>query len=539
MRSITAKATVALAVCAAAMTAPIAPAAAADGVAGEAVKLLFESYRIENNLPGMKRLRGALTRCDVVVEPALKARVLAAIAAFEAAHHVNRARVLTGRASDAATASDPKLAARAKAHQRAAAVAYEEAARVATTLRDRATLWQNAAVMHERAGDAAGAVAALEQGRKAAIAALALRENGADSRRDGTGGRAALRDRLGRILGFKAALQLKLHDVDGAILSLLERHRTQPGAEGLAALADAARLSARTDRQRQALELFARLRDEATVQGDDKLVREACRQRLLLAGALGDSALRRRAAKDLIRRFGKAPDMRLSVASAHAVLARDHRGAGDARGAARHWAAVARLAGPPAEKGRSKALRALAAEAAFARLQPRFDAFIARKVTAPPGLPPQRRIRALQRGFVSLMNEALGTPRKVRIKGKRVTRRVGGLSAAYRDEVAAQGARDWSYAAFLRRGQVMLHSSRVIAAVPLPPGLTPEQEEAAGEVIDKIVMQLENRGLQLMATALRDARSRGVTNRRVDELHKTLHAYRPGAYPAPRPAYRD
>ena len=181
-----------------------------------------------------------------------------------------------------------------------------------------------------------------------------------------------------------------------------------------------------------------------------------------------------------------------------------------------------------------------AAQAEYWLMEPRYNAYLKTKLTENKRLSPSKRMTDLQKQVVFMVDSATGKMTKVKdpATGQMVEKRVGGLYNDYVNNVAVYGSRNWSYAAFLSRAQVLTHLARTIYDAPRPADLTEDEEMAYEEVLESIGGQIENRAIKSLEAAMKDAIAKGVVNEWVTKLRVAINKYKPAEYPLLKEAKR-
>ncbi len=262
-------------------------------------------------------------------------------------------------------------------------------------------------------------------------------------------------------------------------------------------------------------------------------------------GRLGDGKRRARALRDFINSYGEAARDTHRLFAARRELGRQLQADGQTRGARQVWQeTVAAFAAGNFTKDGGAAASA-AAEAAFRLLEPDYQRVMAMRLVLRKRRDPSKSMADLQqqvRRIIGAINGQPGTKVDA-ATGEMVEVRVGGLYDRYYNEVAAYGARDWSYAAFLHRGQLLEHFAKTIYDAPSPTDLSPDEEEAYYEVLEQIGSQYESRALQDLEAAVKDADAKGAVGEWVTALREAINRYKPAEYPlrkiAPTPVLED
>jgi len=152
----------------------------------------------------------------------------------------------------------------------------------------------------------------------------------------------------------------------------------------------------------------------------------------------------------------------------------------------------------------------VAAKAQFKLYEPRFQAIMEFKFVMPKG---KFNAKVLQKQIKTFYDEA------------------NGLYNEYMEVVTNYGSRDWSYAAFLRRGQILQAFARALYAAPMPPQFNDEEKGMYTEQIEGFARPIEDQAIKDFEIALKDAVANGVLNEWVTALRKAINQYKPAEYP--------
>ena len=221
-------------------------------------------------------------------------------------------------------------------------------------------------------------------------------------------------------------------------------------------------------------------------------------------------------------------------------IAHIHRSRGDQRAEFKEWNHIITSFKKGGYEQNGGAEAAAAAEAEFWLMEPRYKSYLKRTLQENKKLSPSKRMSDLQKQVLTMVDMANGkmTKRKNPNTGEPEQVRVGGLYNDYVEKVAVYGSRNWSYAAFLYRAQVLTHLARTIYDAPRPADLTEDEEVAYEEVLEKIGGQIENHAIRSLETAMKDAIAKGVVNEWVTKLRVAINKYKPAEYPLLKEAKR-
>jgi hypothetical protein len=181
-----------------------------------------------------------------------------------------------------------------------------------------------------------------------------------------------------------------------------------------------------------------------------------------------------------------------------------------------------------------------AAEAWFHLLEPKFAAFTARTIQAPPKGPVDKQIVFLRRQFLALVETALGIPKKGAPigdgaeAGGEVAERAGGLYDEYKLNVGDNGNSAWWFAAELHRARLLERLADVLAQTAVPVDLAPAERDQFRAVLDDYAAQMERKAVTTLSLAWAAAQDRRDDNPWTVEVKRDLNRYKPDDVPLSR-----
>lgn len=220
------------------------------------------------------------------------------------------------------------------------------------------------------------------------------------------------------------------------------------------------------------------------------------------------------------------------VFQAYSMIGEIYESRGDEKNADKIWRRIidAFNTGGYAKNGGPEATSA--AQATFKLMVPRYQRFMATKIVANPKLSALKQAQDLQNQVKAMMDIVAGPEKKTKKPDGTVeTSRGGGMFDEYKDAVAGYGSRDWSYAAYLYRGQMLVFFAKSIYGAPTPENMSPDEEEEYLNALEQFGKPIEDQALRSFVSALSDAESKGVVNQWVTELRKAVNRYKPKEYP--------
>ena len=90
---------------------------------------------------------------------------------------------------------------------------------------------------------------------------------------------------------------------------------------------------------------------------------------------------------------------------------------------------------------------------------------------------------------------------------------------------------DWNIAAFYRIGLLRQLFSKALYNIPLPKGLSPEEEDIYITQIEEIAIPIEDDAVQRFETAYQKAREFRISNEWTRKVLLSLNQYKPAEYP--------
>ncbi|MSP92863.1 MAG: hypothetical protein EXR79_13835 [Myxococcales bacterium] len=184
------------------------------------------------------------------------------------------------------------------------------------------------------------------------------------------------------------------------------------------------------------------------------------------------------------------------------------------------------------------AVATVTAEAWFRLLEPKHQAFVARRIEPPPKGPAEKQIAALRKQFLAMVEVAIGKSAQVTAAAgddaRTAVPRAGGLYDEYRTKVGELGSTDWWFAAEVYRARLLEHLADSIAAAPVPIDLAADEQETFRGILAGYAQSMEAKAVKALSLAWAAARERGATNPWVTSIKKNLNRYRPDEVPLSR-----
>ncbi len=344
------------------------------------------------------------------------------------------------------------------------------------------------------------------------------------------------------VISRRAALQFRFFRIPEAIANFREVYKLDPdGEKGADALINAALLAFRNSNWDLAISLNEEVVRKFATDYKRKTARDDANQRIVDAyKAKGNVEDHIKALYTFIDRYKSDRASSAMVFEAYATIARLHRGRGRTRDEFKVWNVILTEFERGNHERDGKPEATAAAEATFRLMEPAYNDYMARKLTVNPRLKPTKAMAALQKEVKAMMTTALGkeVKKKNPTTGQVYYERDGGMFKEYKDKVATFGSRNWSYAAYLYRAQMLVHLARTIYAAPTPKNLSEDEEEALAEILEKFGGQIENAAMKSLEVALKDAEAKGVVNEWVTKLRVAINRYKPKDYPLLKEAKR-
>ncbi|MCO4760900.1 MAG: tetratricopeptide repeat protein [Myxococcales bacterium] len=349
-------------------------------------------------------------------------------------------------------------------------------------------------------------------------------------------------ERLLGVLSRRAQLQFRFFRIPEAIANYREVYKLNPdGQKGGDALVNASLLAFRNSNWNLAIELNEEVVRKFKNVFKRQAAKDAANQRIVDAyKAKGNIEDYIRALYTYIDRYKNDRVAQGNVFSAYAKIANLYRGRGKKTKEFKVWMLILKeFDRRKLEKNGSSEATA-AAEAQFRLMEPAYDKYMAKKLKVNKRLKPSKQMAALQKEVKLMMDIALGAAAKKKnaTTGQMEMVRTGGMYKAYFEKVATYGSRNWSYAAFLYRAQMLVHLARTIYAAPTPEDLSEDEEEQLAEILETFGGQIENRAMKSLELALKDAEAKGVVNEWVTKLRVAINRYKPAEYPLLKEAKR-
>lgn len=128
---------------------------------------------------------------------------------------------------------------------------------------------------------------------------------------------------------------------------------------------------------------------------------------------------------------------------------------------------------------------------------------------------------------------------KLKIKGsmrkqgkiiKTMKEEIAGLTEEY-SALLKYKSLDWNIAAFYRIGLLRQLFSKALYNIPLPQGLSPEEEDIYVTQIEEIAIPIEDDAVQRFETAYQKAREFRISNEWTRKVLESLNQYKPAEYP--------
>jgi len=371
------------------------------------------------------------------------------------------------------------------------------------------------------------------------------------------------RKRLMTVIKSRAELQFQFFRIPEALVNYRRLYdMDSDGKEGKNALLNSANLAYSNGDWKLALELYTEVIKVFT--GDKKheeQVYDAWYKRPQIFKKMNDDKTWLKKLDEYIKHFKNDPKVSAKVFRAHRDVARYWKQRGDKKKEIKRWRLIidefhkgekfewdgihqGKVKNPQGWERNGHAEASAAAEGQFWMMEPHYKRFMATKIVENRRMSPSKAMAKMQKQVKEMVNDILGTPKKVQEKdpetGKTVEKmkRVGGLYNEYLEKVAIYGSQNWSYAAFLYRAKVLQYMARTIYAAPTPEDLSEEEEEQLMEILETIGAQFENKALQSLEVAVKNADSRGVVNEWVTKLRAAINKYKPAEYPLLKEAKR-
>lgn len=354
--------------------------------------------------------------------------------------------------------------------------------------------------------------------------------------------RAKNHDRLIKVIKSRAALQFDFFRIPESIANYRTLYELDPkGEDGENALLNAANLAfsngnwdLSVDLNRTILERFGKdkKREDVVLQAAWRIP-EAYQKK-------GDSNGYINELRGFAKRYVGDPKVSSKVFRAEREIALIYRSRGDKKNELKQWESIIKAFEKGGFEKNGGPEASAAAEGQFWLMEDRYNKYLNSKLIEKKKLSPTKRMKDLQEQVKNMVDEATGKPtkRKNPETGQPEEVRLGGLYNDYVTNVASYGSRNWSYAAFLYRAQVLRHLARTIYTAPTPKDLSDEEQEALMEVLEQIGGQIENRAISSLEIAMKDADSKGVVNEWVTKLRTEINRYKPAEYPLLKEAKR-
>ncbi len=348
--------------------------------------------------------------------------------------------------------------------------------------------------------------------------------------------------RLMTVIKTRAALQFDFFRIPESIANYRRLYELDPGSkDGENALLNAAKLAYFNSNWNLSVELNREIIKRFASKPDKKEdVYQAAWRVPEAYKKMGDTNGYIKELRAYNKKYTGDPKVSSKIFRSMVEIAHIYRSRGDRKNEVREWNRIlAAFTKGGFEQNGGPEARA-AAEAEFRLMEPRYNKFLATKLKENKRLRPSKRIMDLQKQVKAMIAGATGDLKKVKdpATGQKVEKRVGGLYNDYRDRVAAYGSRDWSYAAFLYRSQVLTHLARTIYNAPRPSDLDEDQEMAYEEALENFGGPIENHAISSLEVAMKDAIAKGVVNEWVTKLRVAINKYKPAEYPLLKEARR-
>jgi tetratricopeptide (TPR) repeat protein len=233
-----------------------------------------------------------------------------------------------------------------------------------------------------------------------------------------------------------------------------------------------------------------------------------------------------------IARFANDTQNSAKVFKAYGMIADIYESRGDKKNAEKLYKRILEAFQKGGYELNGKAESSAAAQSQFMLMKPRYEAFMAFKLSLNPKLPASKQMPDIVKQIKGQMDTVLGPEKEiVGPDGKKSTQRGGGMYDEYDKDVTKYNSQNWSYAAYLYRAKMLQFLARTIYTAPQPENLTPEQQEELDGILENFGKQIENRAIKSLEIALKDAESKGAVNQWVTELRKAINSYKPKEYP--------
>ena len=129
---------------------------------------------------------------------------------------------------------------------------------------------------------------------------------------------------------------------------------------------------------------------------------------------------------------------------------------------------------------------------------------------------------------------------KLKIKGSRrqqgkiiakMKESIAGLSAAYGEKVIKYKSINWNIAVFYRLAIMRRIFAQNLYDLPMPAGLTPEEEDTYTGLIEEIAVPIEDEAVRRLETAYQKAKGFRIANEWTRKILAVLNLYKPTEYP--------